>query len=356
MGDSDTPVLISADCHVEEPPDLWSTRLPTDLRNRGPRVEQVDGATAIVVEGRVVRKFRVPAGASTGHVFSSASDPTRRLADLDADGVWGEVMYPNLGFFCAYNIEDSALQRAVCTTYNDWVTETFLRFSPRFCPVALLPSLDIDGCISELERAAELGLRAAMLPVHADARPYNDAAYEPLWNVAADAGLSLSFHAGTGRSQTPAHGAGAAVVNYVVTVGGAFETVAYLCGSGVLARHPDLRVVMAESGSGWLAWTLHAMDDAYREHAAWVTPKLDDLPSEYFRRQGAVTFQHDPVGLAAAEFTGTRCLMWGSDYPHPEGTWPHSADYLKRQFAGVADDVRCAITRDNAAELYRFAV
>src|SRR5205814_844359 len=93
---------------------------------------------------------------------------------------------------------------------------------------------------------------------------------------------------------------------YVVTVGSAKETVAWLCGSGVLARHPELRVVMAESGSGWLAWTLHAMDDAYREHAMWVDPKLDDLPSEYFSRQGAVTFQHDPARATSAAARATQ--------------------------------------------------
>ena len=132
------------------------------------------------------------------------------------------------------------------------------------------------------------------------------------------------------------------------------ETVAYLCGSGVLARFPGLRVVMVECGSGWLAWVLHAMDDAYREHHMFVRPKLELLPSEYFRRQGAVTFQHDPVGLANIPFTGDRCLLWGSDYPHPEGTWPNSQEVLARQFAGVAAEAMERIVCRNAAELYRF--
>jgi hypothetical protein len=77
---------------------------------------------------------------------------------------------------------------------------------------------------------------------------------------------------------------------------------------------------MVECGSGWLAWVLHAMDDAYREHQMMVSPKLDMLPSEYFIRQGYVTFQNDPGGLDNIPFTSEKCLMWGSDYPHPEGT------------------------------------
>jgi predicted TIM-barrel fold metal-dependent hydrolase len=134
------------------------------------------------------------------------------------------------------------------------------------------------------------------------------------------------------------------------------ETVAYLCGAGVLARFPELRVVMVECGSGWLAWVLHAMDDAYEKHHMFVQPKLELPPSEYFRRQGAVTFQHDPVGIANLPFTGDRCLMWGSDYPHPEGTWPHSQEALARQLDGVAEEVVERIVYRNAAELYRFRV
>src|SRR5439155_1119305 len=116
----------------------------------------------------------------------------------------------------------------------------------------------------ELWRAAKRGFRGAMLPAHVDLRPYNDPAYEPLWAVAEELGVPLTFHAGTGRTQTPAHGPGGAVVNYVVTVAGPMETVAFLCSSGVLERHPKLRVVMVECGSGWVAWRLHVILVAQR--------------------------------------------------------------------------------------------
>jgi predicted TIM-barrel fold metal-dependent hydrolase len=112
--------------------------------------------------------------------------------------------------------------------------------------------------------------------------------------------------------------------------------------------------MMVECGSGWLASVLHAMDDAYREHHMFVQPKLAELPSEYFRRQGHVTFQHDPVGLANLGFTGDACLLWGSDYPHPEGTWPRSREILDRQLAGLPEETIDRIVFANAARLYRF--
>src|SRR5207247_2433318 len=206
-----------------------------------------------------------PADAPDEKTFMhGASDPAGRLRDLDTDGVWGEVIYPNLAFFCCFHIRSPELQIETARLYNEWVAEQFIAASERFAP-----------------------------------------------------------------------GAGGAVINYVVTVAGPMETVAYRCGSGVLERHPKLCVVMVECGSGWLAWVLHAMDDAYREHHVFVRPKLALLPSEYFRRQGAVTFQRDPVGLANLPFTGDRSLMWRSDYPHPEGTWPHSQEVLARQLEGL---------------------
>ncbi len=364
-------LLISADSHVMEPLDLWTRHMPDAMRSRGPRMEARGGAQCLMVEDTVVRKFdrlgesgadesgadplHAPeSGAPTKNFSMGASEPDQRLHDLDTDGVWGEVIYPNLAFFCCFMIKSPEVQVATARVYNDWIADRFIGTSERFAPVALLPVLDVEAAVAEMERTARRGFRAMMMPTHIDVRPYNDPAYEPVWAAAEALRMPLTFHAGTGRSQTPAHGAGGAVINYVVTVGAPMETVAYLCGAGILERHPHLRVVMVECGSGWLAWAMHAMDDAYREHHEWVRPKLKLLPSEYFRRQGAVTFQYDPVGLANIQFTGERCLMWGSDYPHPEGTWPNSRKILDRQLSGIPEATIRKVVRDNAADLYRF--
>ncbi len=351
-------LAISADCHLTEPHDLWTSRLPPGQRERGPRLEWRDGRGCFVAEGRVIRRLPPLAGGepqrdpSTGvPLFWRADDPSTRTRALEQDGVWAEVLYPNVAFFCTFAIEDPALQVGSCRVYNDWLAETFAD-SDRLVPIGMLPILDLAASVAELERLRGLGLRGALLPTHADFRPYNDPAYEPLWEAAAGLGVPLSFHAGTGRSQTPAHGPGAAVVNYVSTVSSPMETVAYLCAAGVLERHPLLRVGMVECGAGWLAWTLDAMDDAYREHQAWVRPKLADLPSESFRRQGFVTFQRDPVDLANVERTGTSCLLWGSDHPHPEGTFQESRRILVEHFDGIAQETTDRFVYRNAAELY----
>jgi predicted TIM-barrel fold metal-dependent hydrolase len=352
-------LALSADGHVTEPTDLWSKNLPPSLRDQGPRAEIRDGMVALVVEDHLVRKMiPAPPDAAEGSAFDlegwGENDPAARLEALASDGVSGEVLYPTMAFFTAYSIQDDGLQTAVCEIYNDWLLGTFS--DPHFAPVAILPSSKPGACARELERLAPRGLRAALLPAHSDVLPYNRREWEELWETAAGLGVSLSFHAGTGRHQAPLRGPGGAVTNYVVTVSGPLETASILCAAGILERHPALAVVMVECGAGWLAWALDAMDEAYREHEMFVKPKLEALPSEYFRRQGAVTFQCDPVGIRNRGSTGDRCLLWGSDYPHPEGTYPRSREVLEKQFEGVPQESVDRITWQNAAELYGLAV
>ena len=120
--------------------------------------------------------------------------------------------------------------------------------------------------------------------------------------------------------------------------------------------HPKMDFVIVESGAGWLAWELHAMDEAYQKHHMYARPKLDMLPSEYFKRQGYVTFGDDPVAMTTLDYYGPERLLWGNDYPHHEGTWPHSREVVEKQFAGIGEDAKRKIVRENAAALYGFAV
>ena len=359
MSEAKVRLAISADGHINEPGDLWAKNLPSSMVDQGPRVQVRDGKIAMVVEGKLIRKLApAPSTMKEGEIANlgawGENDAPTRLAALEKDGVRGEVLYPTVTFFTAYSIRSPELQRAVCEVYNDWLADTFA--TPQFAPVAVLPTSHPDACVAELRRLEGRGVVAALLPAHSDDRPFNRPEWEALWESAAGLGISLSFHVGTGRHQAPIRGAGGAVANYVITCSGALETASILCASGILERHPTLRTVMVECGGGWLAWALDAMDDSYREHQMYVSPKLEELPSFYFRRQGGVTFQRDRVAIANRQFTGDACLMWGSDYPHPEGTFPHSQEILARDFAEVPQESIDALTWKNATELYGLAV
>ena len=127
-----------------------------------------------------------------------------------------------------------------------------------------------------------------------------------------------------------------------------------LVASGALERHPDLKFVLVEGGVGWLAWVLQTMDEMQLKRHMWAEPKLNMKPSEYFHRQGYATFGDDRVGLMTRYVIGVENLMWGSDYPHDEGTFPHSREVIERTFKGIPEDEKRKMVGENAARLYGF--
>jgi predicted TIM-barrel fold metal-dependent hydrolase len=268
------------------------------------------------------------------------------------DGVVAEVIYPTFGLFIDM-IPAPDLQMACAQVYNDWLAETFLTRPDVFIPSAVIPVREVAAAAAELERVVGLGFRAATIPTTPPAgMPYNRPDFDPLWSIAADARLPLSLHTGTGALPQQERGDGGAVINYVKVGLLSAETLAYFAASGVLERYPDLRLVFVETGAGWLAYCCERMDEAFEEHEQWVKPKLAQRPSDYVRRQCHVTLGADRAPLLTREITGVGPLLWASDYPHPEGTFPESQLVVERIFAGVPEADVNAIVHDNAARLY----
>lgn len=300
--------VISADCHVNEPANLWATRIDARYRDRIPRVElDAQGQKWSVAEGlRPVRIKDFPKEFSEGQAFSLESkdlefathgtaDVAARLRDHAADGVDAEVIYPNKGLLM-WTSSDHALSAAMCRVWNDWVGEVFGPASPRQVPVAALAPGDVPAAVQEVVRVAELGFRTVFLPVQVPGMPYNDVLFDPLWAVLQETGLPVSFHVGTGRDPREATGNGGAVINYVTALSSAITPVTQLCASGVCERFPGLRFVTVECGIGWLAWTLHAMDEAYVKHSFWVFTQAVVETERLFPPAGLVHFQRRSDG------------------------------------------------------------
>jgi predicted TIM-barrel fold metal-dependent hydrolase len=110
-----------------------------------------------------------------------------------------------------------------------------------------------------------------------------------------------------------------------------------------------------ETGAAWLGWIMTQADAIYEDHIHWARPKLSLKPSELIRRQAAATFMYDPVAVNNRHITGLDCLMWGNDYPHPEGTWPTSQELAAKQFDGVPDEEVRAIVGGNAQRVFGFS-
>ena len=363
-GDPRKYLIISADAHVNEPADLWRQRLDRGYHDRLPRViTDEKGVQWRVSEGHRPDRLRLADLEGEDGVRARAgADPVQRLADMDADGIDAEVLFPNKGL-SMWATPDPVFAMAQCRAYNDWAWETFGPYNHRMSPAAAIATGDLEGSLAEVARAARLGFRLLTLPCkpiwggHDVEHPnYNLPVFDPLWALVQETGLPITFHVSTGRDPRASRGNGGAVVNYVShSLAPTIEPVANLCASGVLERFPRLRFATIEAGIGWLPWLLTAMDEAYRKHHFWVRPKLAKLPSEYFRLHGMASFQEDPPGLDLAErYRLVDNLMWGNDYPHHEGTWPHSAEAIERTMSRLDDGARAKVLGLNAARFFGF--
>ncbi|CAJ63520.1 hypothetical protein FRAAL4879 [Frankia alni ACN14a] len=356
----------SGDSHFLEPDDLWRSNLPPRLAELVPRaVKDPDGTyETVYVDGQSFRR-KLPNVQAQEFLDESsrapgARDATLRLADLDTEGVWGELVFPSLGLWSSSFRTPEVLREALRVS-NDWAIEAIMKVSPRLVPTAQVSTLQVDDAVAELERTAELGYRAVFLPTtpHPLADDWNRDSWEPFWAAAEAANMVLAFHVGTdpidiGSQQVGVvyRGPGGAVLNYTETTFSGQRAAMKLVASGALDRHPDLRILVAEGGATWVPFLADRMTEGYRQHHMAVRPKLKRSPKEILYSQVYASFQHDASAVAALTGMGYRNVMWGSDYPHMEGTFGHTQETLHGLFDGVSDDVRKRITIDTFLELF----
>jgi predicted TIM-barrel fold metal-dependent hydrolase len=370
------PLVLSSDSHVFEPPDLWQTRIDTPFRDRAPRIQRIDGADQIVIEKDQIlsgiglisnagARFEAPetisANARFEDVLRGGYDPEQHLKDMALDGVSGEVHYPSEGLFY-FKIPDSALMSAIFRAYNDWLAE-FCRVDPaRLKGIAMINLDHIPAAIAELQRTARAGLAGAMITEYPfEDRRYDQSEYEPFWTAAAALNMPLSLHTAT-RRQGKIRGVGDMTLRDASSrATKAFYPALSLCDlifSGVFERHPSLTVAIVEFELAWAPHVLSSMDYTYRERTGEAIYRFKNamLPSDFFHRNVVLGFQEDAIGIRLRDVIGVDTLMWGSDYPHSESTFPQSRKILAEILAGVPDDEQAKIVGGNTARVYNFDV
>lgn len=366
--------LISADDHIDLrylPRDLWETRVPAAVRHCMPRVEPTERGPAWICGDRVWGPWGTTTSKEVGRrsalerggVFEEGvlrpTTPHLRLADMDRDGVDATVMY---GPIAPLLVEDPVARQHCYAAYNDWLIE-FCQAEPRrLIGAGMLPVDDPAAARRELLRLAERGLRHVMLLAAAATPPMYHPAWEPFWAAAAETGIPVGLHLYVGASKAVT-GVAPIATSAISSVSAALQLLDPLVGlifSGVLDRHPGVRLVLAESGIGWLPYVLEEMDDKFEQFAeareVWDSRggiPLQLRPSEYFRRQVWATFQKDAAGLALLDAIGEDRVMWASDYPHPDSTWPHSREVIARQMGHLPAATVRKLTCDNARALYQ---
>src|SRR5580658_4068369 len=368
------PLVLSSDSHVFEPPDLWQTRIDKAFRDRAPRIKRIDGGDAVVVEADQVlsgiglisnagARFDAPETISATGKFEDVHrggyDPQQHIEDMALDGVAGEVLYPSQGLFY-FKVADTPLMSAIFRAYNGWLAE-FCRTDPaRLKGIAMINLDDVREGIGELERAARLGLAGAMITEYPlEHRRYDQSEYEPFWAAAAALGMPLSLHTAT-RRQGKIRGAGDMTLRDASSRSTkAFYPALSLCDlifSGVFERHPSLTVAIVEFELAWVPHVLSSMDYTYRERTGEAIYRFKNtmLPSDFFHRNVVLGFQEDAIGIRLRDVIGVDNMMWGSDYPHSESTFPQSRKILAEILAGVPDDEQAKIAAGNTARVYHF--
>jgi len=386
MGPTATDLrVIDADTHLTEPADLWSARLPQRFRDSAPvvRLHEPSGTWRWVIGDRWCslvgnysmagwREFPPSCPPTLDDAHPGSFDATARLAHMDENGIYAQVLYPNVIAFEGHAfmaLPDEALKLACVSTYNDYVSE-FASVAPeRFVLLTTLPFWDLDASIAELRRCHAMGHRgvlwAATLEKHG-LPDFTDRHWDPLYAVAEDLSMSINFHVGVGNTAEeieqamnrdgydPAFNVARSSMSFV----GNARTLGLLLTSGLCDRFPRLDFVSVESGFGYVPFLLDALDWQWRGLGARERYPERLLPSEYFRRQVYTMFWFEKDSLELLHKYDDN-VMFETDFPHPTSLHPGPASYspspaeiIRRDTEIVGEAVMRKVLQDNASRVY----
>jgi predicted TIM-barrel fold metal-dependent hydrolase len=386
------PPLIDMDAHVVEPPDLWSSRLPARYRDSGPRIVHAPPGEVQLVAGRYletpgtegtdvawwfyegnknqIKRYIASAGVPADEVTNEGITyadmrpgcwiPAERLADMDLNGVQAQMCFPNYPRFCGQIFlwgKDRELARLCVEAYNDWMVEEWCGSSGgRLIPLCIVPLWDVDLAVAEVRRNAARGVRAVAfseLPAYLDLASLHSGYWDPFFAACQETGTVLSMHIGSGTKtpQTSADAPGA--VGATIIFGNSVASMTDFLFSGVLHRFPDLKLLYAEAQIGWIPYVLERIDDVWETHRGWShgQDNCPEPPSTYYRRQITSCFFKDTVGVELLDRVGLDNVTFETDYPHQDGTWPHSREAAAMQFGHLDQDSINKIARGNAIKL-----
>ena len=367
--------FISVDDHLVEPPHTFEGRLPRALQERTPQVVETDEGHEVwvyedtpyfqvgfmCVAGRPKEDHRLEP-ARFNEIRRGCWDIHHRIKDMDIGGIWGSVNFPSgvtgFGGTLFSESKDPELGLACTRAWNDWLFEEWHGSYPeRIVPLGITYLSDPQKGAEEIRRNAKRGFTAVTMPEQPHRQglpPVFDAYWEPIIQACADTETVLNLHVGS--SGFPAMPPGAPMLELGATLfqAMAFESCAEWLWSGWPARYPDLKIAMSEGGIAWVAGLMDRCDNIMARSGygkSWPDPKIS--PSDCLRRNFWFCMIDDPSTISTRDAIGVENILFESDYPHGDGTWPDTQQVIERVLAGVSlEDVR-KITHENAARLYR---
>ena len=381
--------LISADSHVNEPPEAWA-RVQKEYSDRAPRVAKdppgvpkgtwllIDGLPPVGLshysKGMVVSKNQGISEVEQEKHFETIRfnenfryedypggwEPAARLRDQDVDGVQAEILFSS-AVRQLYSITDEPFQRAIFRSYNAWLQE-FCSYNPnRLIGLAILSILDIVHTVADIDEYAKRGFRGVQIPTRIRDSGYYEPKYEPMWAALEETGMIVNVHTSATQGIARKHYEGPRDVEPKKQSLGlankqapAQQFLGNLILSGVFDRHPKLKVVCAEFDVGWVANLVQQVDYWFGRASTYDAERnINKLaPSTYFKTNAFFTYQDDRAGVLTTPVFGADNFLWASDYPHGVTTWPNSQATVDRNCAGIDPAVKRKLNRDNVAKLY----
>ena len=389
--------VIDADTHITEPYDLftsrvsskWGDKIPHARTGIFPELKRFD-PTADPNEPRDVWLLNgvpswdpgvssaagwrewPPSHPSAFEDFDPACyDPHKRLERMDEYGIYAMVLYPNVAGFGGQNflkLGEPELMLECVQAYNNFLAEWCSVDPNRLIPICATPYWDLDQALKEIQRAVKIGHRGILFPqspqVYGDQPMLADPHWDPLWSLAEDLDLSINFHIGSGEPEVSASFEGngnranyakSVTLLFMANIRGVMEMLI----SGVLHRHPKLKVVSVESGVGWIPYMVEGLDWNWMNCGAFEEHPERMLPSEYFQRQIYSCFWYETDNAIDVIARWPDNVLYETDFPHPTSMSPGPAsraqvpkDFIQGLFSRIPEEARRKVLHDNAAKLY----
>src|SRR6516162_11551806 len=390
------PLIISVDDHVVEPPNVWQDRLPSKYLEVGPRVVRAPmpevefrGGSLKVKEGakgapvdwwyyedlkrpllRVDSAVGVPReevtmkGVTYEDMRPGSYEVKPRLDDMDANHIEAALCFPTFPRFCGQTFteaKDKELGLLCVKAYNDWMVEEWCAGSDgRLIPLCLIPLWDAELAAAEVRRNAARGVRAVCfseLPTNLGLPSVHaaDRFWDPFVAACDETGTVICMHSGSGSKMPSTSADAPPAVSSTLTHELAEGSLADWLFSGLLVRYPNVTLTYSEGQIGWIPYILARADRVWEHNRGWSDSRdlVPEPPSTYYWGRVYGCFFDDAAGMATLDDIGADQVTFETDYPHADGTWPHSKAVAEKLFASMDDDTVRKIVRDNTIRLFQ---
>jgi predicted TIM-barrel fold metal-dependent hydrolase len=372
--------IVSADGHNIEPPHIWRRYLPDRFQDKAPKLvkdpeggdawEMIAGAEPMPIglvtnKGPWGRRYEENEwfGSTYETIRQGAFDGVARLEEQDIDGVDAEVIYPSQRTMAVFMAQpDDAFHLAGLEAYNRWLKAEFCAPDPgRLIALAQMPAIGAEAAVQALRDAKAEGFRGVIIAGLPSGEAQLSPADDPFWAEAEALGMPVHIHAMLSQAGKRKSAASAprgmmgriSLQDMGGAVAGISDTLARMIYSEMFDRFPGLKVVLAETGAGWIPHFLEHMDDHWWRNRVWTGSQLKMTPSEYFRRNMLITFIREPFAVLNRHCIGVDNMMWSNDYPHHRNDWPYSRRIIEESFLNVPDEERRKMICGNALALYK---